>query len=237
MRIDGRWLAVVLVGGAVGCGGGGGGDLPDAAPDADPYCHYDCFGYSACADGIVTTWEHEPVPCEYWEGECPHGVSYECERGCRTDVGELGPFDDPRELCEEHRPKRVGDPCVDESGCRPEVATWDAEGNVANVYLSCDVALGECVTRDPPVVPDWLAPCGLELDGQPGYAYGVAETELCGGGVCLYVERETCVAQGCTIECAGDGECPPGAVCEPDWGVCKPGPPNRIGVDLVCPPA
>lgn len=235
MWSQGSWqVVVVLLCGAAGCGGRVDAG-PDAGPDADPSCHYDCFGYSACVEGVVTTWAHTPVPCEHWDGACPRRVTYQCERGCRTNVESIGPFDEPREMCEEHRPKRIGDPCVDESGCRPEVATWDAQGVVTNVYLACDVARGVCVARDPPVVPDWLAACGLEPDGQPGFAYGVAPSALCAAGVCLYVERDTCVAQGCTIPCAGDGDCPPGAVCRPDWAVCKPGPPNAIGIGLVCP--
>lgn len=212
----------------------GGDDDPDPDPD---YCHYDCFGYHECRDGVVTTWDHTPVPCDYWEGECPHYESYECVEGCRIDTDQIAdPWLDPAAMCEENRPKQVGDLCADESDCRPEVATWDQTGAVTNVYLTCDIAAGICVERPAPVVPDWLAACGHVADPFPdSFAYGYVETDACTGGVCLYLEREDCVAQGCSIRCESDGDCPMGAVCEPGWGVCKPGPPNLIGVSLACP--
>ena len=206
----------------------------DDGPD-DPYCHWDCFGFHECADGIVTSWEHTPVPCEYWEGECPHAVTYQCVEGCRIDTDRIDdPSLVPAAMCEENRPKQIGDVCVDETDCRPEVATWNELGEVTNVYLRCDGDTGRCVAREPPVISDWLAQCGLVPDEYPeSYAYGVAEAALCDSGLCLFVERNDCVAQGCTIACTSDGECPPGAVC--DWEVCKPGPPNSIGIDISCP--
>lgn len=211
-------------------------DASDAAPDADPYCHYDCFGYHECSDGVVTSWDHTPVPCEYWEGECPHSVTYECERGCRTDVDSIGPFEDPRDMCEEFRPKQAGDPCTEEAHCEPQVATIDYQTDtVVNVYLTCDLELGVCVERDPPVVEDYLAQCGLEppIDGE-GYSYGVMNVDTCSGGLCLYVEGDTCVRQGCTIACDSDDDCPMGSVCQ-SLAYCKPGPPNMVGIDLTCP--
>jgi len=207
----------------------------DAPSDADPSCHWDCFGLHECHDGVVTTMRHGPVPCEHWQGVCPRRESFRCERGCRTDVTYLYPGAEAREMCEEHRPKQVGDPCRDDSECRPEVATWDAQGNVTNVYLRCDVAAGTCVAREPPVVADWLAPCGLVPDDSPGFAYGVTASAACSGGLCAFLETETCVKQGCTIPCSTDGQCPVGAVCE-EGTYCKPGPPNLIGVGLSCPP-
>lgn len=137
-------------------------------------------------------------------------------------------------MCEENRPKQVGDPCDDESDCEPQVATWEGT-EVTTVYLRCDLEQGTCVSRDPPVVEDWLAACGLELDSQPGYAYGYMPVAACTGGVCLYLETDECMLQGCTIPCDSDGDCPMGAVCEDGWQVCKPGPPNNIGLSLSCP--
>lgn len=172
---------------------------PDSGePDADPYCHYDCFGYNECSDGVVTTWDHAPVPCEHWEGECPHSESYTCERGCRADgVSATGPFEPPSSMCEEARPKQAGDPCEQETDCDPQVAEYDpATGTVTNVYLRCDLDLHMCVEREPTVIEDYLAPCGLvaPLDG-PGYSYGFREVDVCSGGLCVYVERDTCVGR------------------------------------------
>jgi hypothetical protein len=233
-----RWSVIAWLCALAACDGASSGDDAGVEPDGDPYCHWDCFGYQECHDGVVTSWEHTPVPCEYWEGECPHSTSTPCVEGCRIDTDRIdGAPDDPSIMCEENRPKHVGDLCADDTDCRPEVATWDDQGNVTNVYLRCDVDAGMCVARDAPVVADWLATsCGIEPDAFPdSYAYGVREVDTCSGGVCLFYEREDCVAQGCTIRCEGDGECPVGAVC--DATVCKPGPPGSIGVDLSCPPA
>lgn len=219
-----RW--VILIALVAACDGGGtgtGGDAaPDAAPpDADPYCHWDCFGYTECADGVVTAWEDIPVPCEYWTGECPSST-FTCERGCRTDVDQLGPLDPPLNICEENRPKAVGDPCVDDSYCRPEVATIHPDGSVTNVYLQCDTTAGQCVERTPPTVADLYAPCGLHADPTNGIAFGSIETAACSAGVCAYYEDETqtCMWQMCTTHCASDGECPVGTTCVDT--VCKP---------------
>jgi hypothetical protein len=220
-----------------GCGFGA-----DDGGDDDDSCHYDClFSGLACQDGVVSTYWASAIPCDEWNDEwgddCPAEESETCQEGCRTDgVTELD-LDEPwQRLCEEGRPRQVGEPCVDPSDCLPEVATWDDEGNVTNVYLACDLELGECVAREPPVVEDWLAPiCGLEPGDQEGS--GVVPRSACSGGLCLYEVRDGCIAQGCTLACAGDGDCPPGAVCEPDWNLCTSGPPDTgLGDDLVCPP-
>ena len=220
------------------------------AESYDPNCHYDCFGFSECHDGIVTTWAHTPVPCAYWTGECPHYTGYTCERGCRIDVDHIyDPWIDPREMCEEWRPKEVGDPCDDPTDCEPQVAAVDESGNVINVYLDCDLETGTCVARDPPIVEDYLAQCGIAapFGDSDGWEYGFVRTDACSGGVCLICERETCVLQGCSIRCDSDDDCPMGSVCWTDaydWTpsgpgsdrtVCKPGRPYLIGVDLNCP--
>ncbi|MBI5487335.1 MAG: hypothetical protein HY905_08385 [Deltaproteobacteria bacterium] len=239
------WLlpvgSVVLVA-MTGCGDGG--------TEYDPDCHWDCFGHSECHDGVVTTWAHTPVPCEYWTWECPHHESYTCERGCRLDTDVIhDPWIDPSEMCEEWRPKQVGDPCDDPTDCEPQIAAVDDAGNVLNVYLRCDLEADTCVARDPPVVEDYLAQCGVEpsFDGPRTGAYGFVRTDVCSGGVCLVYEATTCVTQGCTIRCDSDDDCPMGSVCwfdGRDWtpagpgsdrAVCKPGPPGFIGVDLACP--
>jgi hypothetical protein len=236
-------LALLIVG-APGCGDERGErEPPDAGlPDSgsvdpggyDPIC--ECFGYHECRDGVVTTWVTTQVECDGWNGECPMGEGYQCERGCRADAEEVDYAAlPPEELCEENRPKQIGDACATEEDCRPEVAVVQDDFTVVNVYLTCDTAAGLCVAREAPVVADWMAQCGLLLDGEPGFAYGYVESDACSGGVCLFVERETCVSQGCTIRCVSDGECPMGSVCQSGWGVCKPGPQNGIGEDLTCP--
>jgi len=214
------------------------GIVIEAGGGADPNCHYDCFGGAECKNGVVTRYVHTPVPCAFWTGKCPTGEAFQCERGCRIDMAQThDPAIRASEMCEELRPKKVGDPCTDESYCEPQVATWDSDWKVTNTYLQCDTDAGTCIEREPPQVADWLAPCGLVPDGQPGYAYGVVPTDACSGGLCAFVESEACVLQGCTTACDSDDDCPPGAVCQNESpSYCKPGPPNVTGVDLACPP-
>jgi hypothetical protein len=209
----------------------------EASPEADPYCHYDCFGWAECVNGLATRYMHTPVKCEHWTGKCPIAEVYPCERGCRIDMTQsFEPAMSARQMCEEFRPKQVGDPCTDESYCEPQVATWDSEGKVTNTYLQCDIDAGTCIAKEPPQVADWLAECGLAGDGEPGFAFGVVVTDACSGGLCMFVESAACVLQGCTISCDSDDDCPPGAVCEAEvHSYCKPGPPNQMGVDLNCP--
>ena len=231
-------LGVVAV--AIGCHG-----------DEDeyyPYCHYDCFSYHECRDGVVTTSGGGPIPCEHWGGSCPSHQSYVCERGCRVDTDRMyGPVE-PRDICEEWRPKQVGDPCAEERDCEPQVAEVDEEGTVTNVYLRCDTDLGECVARPAPVAPDdYLLECGIRAPyGDPdGWESGVIATDTCAEGVCLFIERETCVEQGCTVRCDSDDDCPMGSTCESfrcltpefppaSWGVCFPGWAYRTEVGLPC---
>jgi hypothetical protein len=169
-----------------------------------------------------------------------------------VDAADLEPPEtrwiDPRQMCEEWRPKQVGDPCDDPTDCDPQVATVNDAGDVINVYLRCDLETGTCVARDPTVVEGYLAPCGIEapFGEPPGFAYGFVLTDVCSTGVCLVIEDEMCVRQGCTVACDFDDDCPMGSVCEYflDWtgrrpagggNVCKPGPPRLDPDDLVCP--
>lgn len=211
-----------------------------ASPDSLCYqdCHFDCFGFTECEDGVVTVWEHTPVPCEYWEGECPHYVERECEEGCATRVVE-DPWVEPSFLCWETAPKQAGDPCETAEDCLPQIAT--VEGlEIRNVYLTCDTELGECVDAEPPVVEDWLEPCDLSR-GDLHVHSGYVTTDVCSGGVCIYAVTDACVLQGCSTRCTGDHECPMGSLCVQDSpygsdaGVCKPGPERAHGVGLECP--
>jgi hypothetical protein len=98
-----RCLIAALVFALLACDDSG---EPDpGAPDAHPGCHWDCFGYHECADGVVTTWDHRPVPCAEWRGDCPHEVSYTCEEGCGVDRLDE-PFSPPELVCAENRTKK-----------------------------------------------------------------------------------------------------------------------------------
>lgn len=230
------------------------GAAPDARDSYDPTCHYDCFGRIECSDGGVTVWANAPIPCWEWKGSCPIAETFPCVKGCRTDDAAVPFGSDPHEACEEGRPKKVGDPCAAPSDCLPTPAIVTGPDTVENTYLACDADAGTCVAIDPPVVVDWLALCGaIDLSTVPTGAYGFVDAPDCSGGYCLIAPDTTaspwCTAEGCTIACAYDWDCPPDSVCETslhDWapgdaaiptGVCKPGPHGLIGLALACPPA
>jgi hypothetical protein len=216
-------------------------DLQDEEPGTDPSCHFDCFDDHECVDGVVTSWRGEPIACDDWEGACPSYVGYTCERGCRIDIEEIDyVVADAQFLCEEYRPKHAGDLCTEEAHCHPQVATWNPDGTITNVYLTCDVSAGVCVDREPPVIPDFLQPCGIEapIDPLGSYTSGVLETSLCTAGVCVYWEdpSETCVWQGCTAVCDSDDDCPPGTYCgQSPWPpTCQP--PDFFAAGITCQP-
>jgi hypothetical protein len=245
-----RFAAAILLAATMACSGsdagspdGGGDGNVDADVDADPNCHIDCFGHAECRDGVATSYYHAPVPCDRWQGHCPIMDTYQCVEGCRTDVAQIDVVDlEARIMCEEHRPKRVGDPCADESDCRPQVADvpWDG-GPITHVYLRCDIDAGRCVTRPPPLIPDWLASCGIALGDE--IRDRIHETTACAGGVCaIGGSSPSCVEQGCTARCADDGDCPPGSLCSAADHLsapraCTPSRDRLLGNGLSCPPA
>jgi hypothetical protein len=189
-------------GGAAGSGGAGGGFQPG--------CHIDCFGRTTCRDGVVTVWAHNPVPCDQWTGECPHGVVTTCSKGCNA-AAMNGPTNCPQAICRENAPKAAGDACQADDDCRPTPAT--ASGNV---YLRCDTGTGKCVTAGPPVLGDWLEACTPSaVESLRGITtpFRVFADTKCSAGACAAAGRETCIAQGCTQPCRSDDECPAGSVC------------------------
>ena len=194
-------------------------DAAPDAPDADWYCHWDCFGGHFCVDGVVHTRAHTPIPCEHWTGSCPESVSYACERGCRTDgVTETSRIEDPVSMCEEGRPKIEGDPCEDDTHCLPPSSRGPWE-SVDRLHLTCDEATSLCVAAPDPTPSDWLAPCAADLSylldpTDSGYVYGFVEDPACTRGVCLVTERDTCVVNACSQPCEHDWDCPDGAECE-----------------------
>lgn len=210
--------------------------MVDAGTDADRYCHYDCFGGASCEDGVVTVWFREPIPCAWWTGSCGFSSAHVCAEGCRADITWV---DDERlaeSLCEEARPRTVGEPCEIDDDCRP---------TAPHTYLRCDME--RCVTAEPPVVDDWRAQCGLDLGAAPTRPVSYMSAPGCSGGVCLLAVDDSCedgVAQGCTIECEGHWGCPGGSVCHavpsydsasPARSVCYPGSPDALPSGLMCP--
>lgn len=219
----------------------------------DPTCHYDCFGAVECHDGEVVSFDHVPVACADWTGQCPRHVAGRCLQGCAAE--RMAGLQCPMEICRENHPKRAGDPCRSMADCQPTPAIVRSDLTVENVYLTCDAAAGRCVKAAPASVADWLAPCSPQViatltpERRAGGTFGGALTDPgCSEKVCAYVSRsnEACVRQGCSRLCQRDDQCPPGATCSkeqsacadmsiPEDGYCKPGPRRAIAVDLKCP--
>lgn len=216
---------------------------PDALDGWGPGCHYDCFGYLECKDGVVIQWGNTPVPCEYWAGSCPRAGVGTCQRGCATTRIDQTPLC-PMEICLELSPKKPGDPCTAEADCHPTRATV-ADGGVVQTYLRCETGSHVCVATEAPPLDDWLAPCDPKVVSTATKgAFGALSDPSCSGGRCVYYasNAQACVYQGCTKLCRTDDECPTGAVCQTDScpttpsanGYCKPGPINLIGSGLPC---
>lgn len=105
-------------------------------------------------------------------------------------------------LCNEGRPKSVGDACVIDADCRPA-----AEGVPA---LECDETTNKCVSVARPVGPTgYGATCPI-VELPPG-----GETvQPHGDEMWCYVARDaTCRRAFVTIPCTFDEDCPAGSVC------------------------
>ncbi len=215
-------------------------------PSGETPCHHDCFGDVRCDAGVLTRSGRGPIPCEYWKGSCPIIGTYACARGCRIDGVMPGTGEKLQLGCEEFRSKKLGDPCSTNEDCLPTPAVVTSPTTVENTYLRCVTSAGKCGAADPPVVPDYLGPCLLDLKSIPKTAVGYLDAPSCSGKLCLIAPNSdfTCLREGCTKSCDGDHQCPPGSVCVEledvrpgDFGVyslCKPGPPDVMGIGLLC---
>jgi hypothetical protein len=107
--------------------------------DTSDECHYDCIASSTCKDGIVYERLLVSVPCDIYEheydGQCPVRT-IKCEQGCRKDLTTTGD-DDAQMLCEENRPRTVGDRCDTRSDC-----------GVGDAGLWCNFDAGTCQAND-----------------------------------------------------------------------------------------
>jgi hypothetical protein len=129
------------------------GYYPDGLECIDVNCHFDCFDYTDCVDGVVIDYWGSPIPCEEWTGECVYQPfqEYRCEKGCSRDfVSGRDYFHTLSDACEENRPKSAGDTCVDLTDCQPP--------GLPGIFLDCDTNESICVE-----IPD---PCeGVACSG------------------------------------------------------------------------
>ena len=126
-------------------------------------------------------------------------------------------------MCEEGRPKVAGDPCATDTDCQPPSSTGSFD-DVDRHHLVCDGATSSCVAGPDPIPSDWLARCeedftALRESTPEASAYGIVRSPSCSTGVCIFFERDTCVATGCGQPCEHDWHCPDGAHCQDsaDW--------------------
>lgn len=200
-------------------------DPPDTRDDeeetTDPNCHYDCFTHYTCEDGVVYFQQGGPIPCDIGGSElCDRGYEVgECEDGCRSDTF----FPDPSGpdgwpiMCEENRPRAVGEPCASDDDCSPaETSADDSTDGPVEKELECDTDAGTCID---PNNPDYLSYCDADpdqLDGASGYLLPDGQISIpncADGSYCYVTENADQSCQFCTIECESDATCPAGSSC------------------------
>jgi hypothetical protein len=234
-----------------GCGSGGRGgatdaapaDAIDAGPDADPYCHIDCFGQLSCSDGVQTIQQHEPIPCDEPPFPECRVTELRCPGGCRIDGFET--FWDAssatyqRWLCLAEPDAVAGQWCSDERDCWPTTALADADGDLSTMFLEC--ADGQCVAAIGPELAGLGQPCATPSPVPTAESFTVVVDDPLFpdplAPACLIYPSPTCVHAARTQLCWGDWHCPQGAFCETSTTppVCRAGPrAPLVGDDLPC---
>jgi hypothetical protein len=136
-----------------------------------------------------------------------------------SDLGDEDEQLPPEFLCEEYRPKQVGDACASDSDCEPFTVTGGVEGNIVVVHLACDLDAGQCAEIAPPEVEGVGDSCNLTpADVAEFYGYGslvLVDALDCATGLCVVdaLHDNTCVPQSCSIRCTTDRDCPQGTLC------------------------
>ena len=199
MRIS-KTVLVVLAASllSTGCSGGESSPTDDAGDDAAQDCHIDCFADLACDRGDKV-------------GECQEG----CQDAVEVTAGANG--QNWEQLCEENRPRAVGELCTSNEDCAPPESYYDPDAEeLQDKTLTCDQERGVCID---PEVPEFLADCDASLadvDVGEGYVLADGDTAIpgCSSSDYCYIEKsrtETC--QLCTIECEEHADCPSGSGC------------------------
>ncbi|MFU8804198.1 MAG: hypothetical protein ACNA8W_10345 [Bradymonadaceae bacterium] len=216
---------------------------PDTVAPTDPIddwledsCHYDCFGSYRCSEGNVYETPHAPLPCSEATEEnirfCDEGwLAGECEEGCVEDVDyHYDVFSDPWTiLCNEGRPRIVGDPCETDADCQPVERPVHFRGDVVERTLLCDENSSICIDPDD---PDFMAPCDLGELPSPGEETDYAmSAPACASEHCAirFITSEL-ICQGCAPPCEVDTDCPAGSRCRPLDDL------SMVGVRPVPPP-
>jgi hypothetical protein len=168
----------------------------------------ECFRfYGRCENGTVTV--SQPRLCAK--------STTECREGCRKDGVSMASWgsDLSHTLCEENRPRLVGDPCDNDLDCAREEPP---EAGSDRLLLACDAELGTCIASSAKTPDDYLTDCGLSSVPGLGVRFGaLVNASDCRSGICLllYPEVEPSTEQYCTALCAATSDCPTGSSCLP----------------------
>lgn len=201
-------------------------DTADAQEDTakpDPSCHWDCFGSTTCSSGKVVRTAFAAVPCDKWTGSCPLDSTYSCKSGCGVPPKNPNTYMPLAAWCSETA-KLPGVQCKTDGDCSPVQQPPGLPGDATPVTMSCVVDELTCGASSAPVVPDFMAPCGIEafaVGRSANYTAGQVVTPACSGGVCMVVALakplrglSPCLRQGCTVPCKTAWDCPAGSVCK-----------------------
>ena len=222
---------------------------PQQPPQPPPYLCDGPFSSLSCAGGAAVGSSAYgrstsrtiacPLPDQRFTATCAQGCAI-AQQGTWSAIDATA-LADPRVLCAETPAAKVGDPCDAQRPCLPTRAVIAADGTVSGqTYLACGAG-GTCVEAAPPTIAGFLGPCTAAVVQQFGIAGATGYVELGGGGydaggdVCLIAwdAAAKAPASGVSHTCAGDWDCPAGALCDDRLGelngvgqaaVCKPGP-------------
>lgn len=222
-----------------------------------PGCHWDCFTtVKRCYLGKVWSFQRGPVPCCQYSDPWPHGPGPGCTSGnalytckdakcqdmdtrydhCINPKSPNSPTASVKDdahlfklFCPaEARLSKVGDGCTTDADCRPMHASVKGR-------LTCDTAAGKCKEVARPASPSNLGKtCGIKATSTSQYMTsdtGFVDPKT--GAVCHMIWDKTnkCLAQGVTLACKYDEDCPTGMAC-----VCVLGNMNPLvqGTAQVC---
>lgn len=198
--------------------------VPDAI-DAQPFneigCHTDCFGGRSCSMGMVRDMIPEAIPCSARKS-CQFKLIYTCKQGCNPYPQQISVYTDPASFCAEY-PKFPGDRCSSDADCQPVSPPPGA--TTTDATLTCHLGLQACVSGAQPILPDYLASCGLAEDtfaaSKWSSSAGFAAMGGCSAQTCLISfanpaagsPNKPCLLQGCSAPCETGWNCPQGARC------------------------
>jgi hypothetical protein len=194
----------------------------DPSPNEDEHdddCHYDCFGEFECRDGQVYERFHAPIPCNHPDydtlvAQCITGTLVgSCEQGCATVTNyRYDVFNDPWTImCEEGRPRIVGDPCQTNADCTPSLQMVIAPPDSTPRPLICNETTQRCVDPDH---TDYLNWCNLDATPATSDDPTYLAAPGCAAEHCLLKRafRDN-HCQGCTMPCESSEDCPAGSYC------------------------